>query len=42
MQPSNGPELPFALNEDGSVQLGSETDEMDFAAERLTRLLFTA
>lgn len=40
MQPSDGLGTPFALNEDGTVTLGPETDEMDLAAERLTRELF--
>lgn len=42
LQSSDGTELSFALNEDGTVTLGSETDEMDFTAERLTRKLFAA
>ncbi len=40
MQSSDGLGSSFALNEDGSVTLGPERDEMDFAAERLTRSLF--
>ena len=40
-QSSDGLSSSFALNEDGTVTLGPETEEMDFAAERLTRELFT-
>ena len=36
---SDGTFASFALNEDGTVTVGSETDEMDFAAERITRHL---
>ena len=39
MQPSQGPEQPFALNEDGTVTVEGLTDEMDLTAERLTRTL---
>jgi hypothetical protein len=31
--------LPFRLNMDGTVTIGEETEEMDMAAERLTREL---
>jgi len=36
---SAGGALVFALNEDGTVTLGDKMDEMDFAAERITREL---
>ena len=39
---SDGATETFALNEDGTVTVGSETDEMDFAAERITRQLMSA
>lgn len=36
---SDGSESPFTFNEDGSVTLGDEVEEMDMAAERVTRTL---
>jgi hypothetical protein len=36
---SNGSKTSFALNEDGTVALDGKMDEMDFAAERITREL---
>jgi hypothetical protein len=39
MQSSDGGTVSFALNEDGSVTLDGKMDEMDFAAERVTREL---
>jgi hypothetical protein len=36
---SNGSKVSFALNEDGTVTLDGKMDEMDFAAERVTREL---
>ncbi len=36
---SSGSETPFALNEDGTVAMDGSIDEMDFAAERVTREL---
>jgi hypothetical protein len=36
---SDGSKTPFALNEDGTVTLDGKMDEMDFAAERVTREL---
>ena len=38
---SEGTTQPFSLNEDGSVTLGPQTDEMDMAAEQVARELFT-
>ena len=35
----DGSKAPFALNEDGTVTLDGKMDEMDFAAERVTREL---
>ena len=35
---SSGQTQPFALNEDGTVTLGPQTEEMDLAAEQVTRL----
>ena len=37
MTDSNGQSTPFALLEDGTVKLGQDTEEIDFAAERLAR-----
>ncbi len=34
---SAGEQMAFALNEDGSVQIGATTDDMDMAAERVAR-----
>ena len=34
-----GAKTAFALNEDGTVMLDGKMDEMDFAAERVTREL---
>lgn len=39
MEASDGSKTRFALNEDGTVMLDSKMDEMDFAAERITREL---
>jgi hypothetical protein len=36
---SDGSKTSFALNEDGTVTLDGKMDEMDFAAERVTREL---
>ena len=38
-QSSEGAESAFALNEDGTVTLGSTTDEMDMTAERVAAKL---
>jgi hypothetical protein len=38
-QSSDGNTSAFALNEDGTVTLDGKIDEMDFAAERITREL---
>jgi hypothetical protein len=39
MERSDGVQESFALQEDGTVELDSKIDEMDFAAERITREL---
>ena len=39
METSDGSRTAFALNEDGTVTLDGKIDEMDFAAERMTREL---
>ena len=39
MESSGGGKTSFALNEDGRVALDGKIDEMDFAAERITREL---
>jgi hypothetical protein len=39
MESSDGRKVGFALNEDGTVMLDGKMDEMDFAAERVTREL---
>ena len=39
MERSEGSREAFALREDGTVELDSKIDEMDFAAERITREL---
>ena len=39
MESSDGSGAVFALNEDGTVMLDGKMDEMDFAAERITREL---
>ena len=39
LEQSDGSRTAFALNEDGTVTLDGKMDEMDFAAERLTREL---
>ena len=39
MEASDGSKKAFALNEDGTVMLDGKMDEMDFAAERVTREL---
>ena len=37
MTDSDGRSTAFALGEDGTVKLNGDTEEMDFAAERLAR-----
>jgi hypothetical protein len=39
MELSDGSKTAFALNEDGTVTLNGKMDQMDFAAERVTREL---
>ena len=39
LESSDGSKTAFALNEDGTVTLDGKMDEMDFAAERVTREL---
>lgn len=39
---SDGTSLPFALFEDGRVQVGDSFDELDLSAERVAREMFTA
>ena len=39
MESSDGNKTSFALTEDGRVTLDGKMDEMDFAAERITREL---
>jgi len=39
MEQSDGGRAVFELNEDGTVMLNGKMDEMDFAAERVTREL---
>ena len=39
MEKSDGTKISFALTEDGRVTLDGKMDEMDFAAERMTREL---
>jgi hypothetical protein len=39
MESSSGSRVSFGLNEDGTVMLDGKMDEMDFAAERVTREL---
>ena len=39
LESSEGSKTPFALNENGTVTLDGKMDEMDFAAERVTREL---
>jgi hypothetical protein len=39
LETSEGSKVPFALNEDGTITLDGKIDEMDFAAERVTREL---
>jgi hypothetical protein len=39
MERSDGIRERFALREDGTVELDGRIDEMDFAAERVTREL---
>ncbi len=39
IEKSDGSHEAFALNEDGTVALNGKIDEMDFAAERVTREL---
>ena len=39
MESSDGGREGFALNEDGTVTLDGKMEEMDFAAERITREL---
>jgi len=40
-QSSDGTSAPFALNEDGTVTLDDQTEDMDLTAERVTRNLFS-
>jgi hypothetical protein len=42
LESSNGTRSVFALNEDGTVTIDGKIDEMDFAAERITRELMSA
>jgi hypothetical protein len=42
MEASEGARAVFALNEDGTVSLDGKIDEMDMAAERITRELMQA
>lgn len=37
MTTSEGMSVPFAMLEDGSIQIGDVTDEMDMAAEEVAR-----
>jgi hypothetical protein len=39
LESSDGSKVAFALNEDGTVTLDGKMDEIDFAAERITREL---
>jgi hypothetical protein len=39
LESSDGSRAVFALTEDGRVELDGKMDEMDFAAERITREL---
>jgi hypothetical protein len=39
MELSDGGKAAFGLNEDGTVTLDGKMEEMDFAAERITREL---
>jgi hypothetical protein len=39
MESSEGDKSSFGLNEDGMVMMDGKMDEMDFAAERITREL---
>jgi hypothetical protein len=39
---SNGNKSIFALNEDGTVTLDGKIEEIDFAAERITREMMSA
>jgi hypothetical protein len=39
MESGDGSKAAFGLNEDGTVALDGKMDEMDFAAERITREL---
>jgi hypothetical protein len=39
LEASDGGKMPFELNEDGTVMVDGKMDEMDFAAERITREL---
>jgi hypothetical protein len=39
IESSDGSKTSFALTEDGRVTLDGKMDEMDFAAERITREL---
>ena len=42
LETSEGARAVFALNEDGTVSLDGKIDEMDMAAERITRELMQA
>jgi hypothetical protein len=37
MTTSEGAALPFVMEEDGRIRIGSDVDEMDMAAERVAR-----
>jgi hypothetical protein len=39
MEASDGERVAFALHEDGTVELDSKIEEIDFAAEQVTRQL---
>jgi hypothetical protein len=41
MSTSEGAALPFTLEEDGRVRIGKVEDEMDMAAERVAREMFS-
>jgi hypothetical protein len=42
LESSDGTRSVFALNEDGTVTLDGKIEEIDFAAERITRELMSA
>lgn len=41
MTTSEGVSLPFAMKEDGTIQIGDVTEEMDIAAEEVARGMLT-